>query len=82
MDDLLGIPREEAEGRVIIGALVDALFALRDLVEASESIAMYPEGSVGLENLAEEEAKARKILDRFDFTSPDESSGAVFLRHQ
>ncbi len=70
MSDLLRIPREESPG-TIIAELVAALYALRDLTEASESIAIYPEGAVGLDDLVEAEVKAREVLARFDFGEGD-----------
>ncbi len=72
MTELLGIPNEEAEGREIIRALVDALRALEELTDASESVHIYPEGSVGLDDLQEAETKARAILDRFDLHPSDD----------
>jgi hypothetical protein len=65
-----GIPTEEAEGRQIISALVEALHALKELADAADSIAVYPEGSFGFEDLADALRKAEQALDRFDFGEP------------
>jgi len=45
---------------------VELVTALRELVDAVESLAVYPEGSFGFEDLAKAETAAKDALAAFD----------------
>jgi hypothetical protein len=62
-EHLILMVEERDEILAYIDSLVDAL---RELTEASESVAVYPEGSVGLDDLSAAETKARALLDQLD----------------
>jgi len=42
---------------------LDLIAALEEVCDAAEGIAVYPEGTVGLEDLAEARTRARRLLD-------------------
>lgn len=77
LDEIGGFPANpETAGyiRGLVEKYEELCVMLEELTDASECLALYPEGAVGIEDLRETQHRARALLDREKHTSGDRSA--------